>query len=91
MFYSNGEIEIIMIYHNIFWHLLSLQCGNSKLLTYFMYLLLFVILSMTTSFRAPKHVWTKKKDGTVVECLVELVFVDGWKLDNGTFRPGCLV
>ena len=23
-----------------------------------------------------------------MECLVELVFADGWKLDNDTFKPG---
>ncbi|KAA0037606.1 retrotransposon protein [Cucumis melo var. makuwa] len=28
---------------------------------------------MTTSSRAPKHVWTKEEEGTLVECLVDLV------------------
>ncbi|TYJ97710.1 retrotransposon protein [Cucumis melo var. makuwa] len=38
---------------------------------------------MTTSSRASKHVWTKKEEGTLVECLVDLVSMGGWKSDNG--------
>ncbi|KAA0066131.1 retrotransposon protein [Cucumis melo var. makuwa] len=45
---------------------------------------------MTSSFHAPKHVWTKEEETTLVECLVELVPTDGWKSDNGTFQPGYL-
>ncbi|TYK18963.1 retrotransposon protein [Cucumis melo var. makuwa] len=44
---------------------------------------------MSTSNRAPRHVWTKE-EGTLVECLMELVSMEGWKSDNGTFRPGYL-
>ena len=54
-----------------------------------MYLFSFVIFSMTTSSRAPKHVWTKEED-TLVEYLVELVSIGTWKSNNGTFRPGYL-
>ena len=64
---------------------LSRECGNVKLLTCFMYLLSFIICSMTTSSRAPKHVWTKEEEDTLVKCLVE--FTGGWKFENGTFRP----
>ncbi|TYK05017.1 retrotransposon protein [Cucumis melo var. makuwa] len=28
---------------------------------------------MSTSSRAPRHIWTKEKEGTLVECLMELV------------------
>ncbi|KAL0546077.1 hypothetical protein IC582_015982 [Cucumis melo] len=45
---------------------------------------------MSTSNRAPRHVWTKEEDGTLVECLMELVSMGGWKSDNGTFHPGYL-
>ncbi|KAA0036695.1 retrotransposon protein [Cucumis melo var. makuwa] len=45
---------------------------------------------MSTSNRAPRHVWTKEKEGTLVECLMELVSMGGWKSDNGTFCPGYL-
>ncbi|KAA0049647.1 retrotransposon protein [Cucumis melo var. makuwa] len=45
---------------------------------------------MTTSLRALKHVWTKEEEGTLVECLVDLVSMEGWKSDNGTFRPSYL-
>ncbi|TYK22917.1 retrotransposon protein [Cucumis melo var. makuwa] len=37
---------------------------------------------MTTSSRAPKHVWKKQQKDTFVECLVELVSIGGWKSDN---------
>ncbi|KAA0042476.1 retrotransposon protein [Cucumis melo var. makuwa] len=37
---------------------------------------------MTTSSRAPKHVWTKEEEDTLVECLVQLVSIRGWKSDN---------
>ncbi|KAL4032952.1 hypothetical protein IC575_006035 [Cucumis melo] len=42
---------------------------------------------MSTSNRAPRHVWTREEEGTLVECLMELVSMGGWKSDNGTFRP----
>ncbi|KAA0057233.1 retrotransposon protein [Cucumis melo var. makuwa] len=45
---------------------------------------------MSTSNRALRHVWTKEEEGTLVECLMELVSMGGWKSDNGTFRPGYL-
>uniref|UniRef100_A0A9I9EKJ2 Myb/SANT-like domain-containing protein n=1 Tax=Cucumis melo TaxID=3656 RepID=A0A9I9EKJ2_CUCME len=45
---------------------------------------------MSTSNRAPRYVWTKEEEGTLVECLMELVSMGGWKSDNGTFRPGYL-
>ncbi|KAA0060132.1 retrotransposon protein [Cucumis melo var. makuwa] len=45
---------------------------------------------MSTSNCVPRHVWTKEKEGTLVECLMELVSMGGWKLDNGTFCPGYL-
>ncbi|XP_031739738.1 uncharacterized protein LOC116403265 [Cucumis sativus] len=45
---------------------------------------------MTSSSRAPKHVWTKEEEATLVECMVELVSAGGWKSNNGTFRPGYL-
>ncbi|KAL4035529.1 hypothetical protein IC575_004231 [Cucumis melo] len=45
---------------------------------------------MSTSNRAPRHVWTREEEGTLVECLMELVSMGGWKSDNGTFRPGYL-
>ncbi|KAL0537447.1 hypothetical protein IC582_026425 [Cucumis melo] len=37
-----------------------------------------------------QYVWTKEEEGTLVECLMELVSMGGWKSDNGTFRPGYL-
>ncbi|KAA0061279.1 retrotransposon protein [Cucumis melo var. makuwa] len=43
-----------------------------------------------TSICAPRHVWTKEEEGTLMECLMELVSMGGWKSDNGTFRPGYL-
>ncbi|KAL4023499.1 hypothetical protein IC575_017257 [Cucumis melo] len=46
--------------------------------------------NMSTSNRAPRHVWTREEEGTLVECLMELVSMGGWKSDNGTFRPGYL-
>ncbi|KAL4026023.1 hypothetical protein IC575_014430 [Cucumis melo] len=42
------------------------------------------------STRAPRHVWTKEEKDTLVECLMELVSMEGWKSDNGMFRPGYL-
>ncbi|KAA0054336.1 retrotransposon protein [Cucumis melo var. makuwa] len=45
---------------------------------------------MSTSNRAPRHVWTKEEEGALVECLMELVSMGGWKSDNGTFHPGYL-
>ncbi|KAL4034853.1 hypothetical protein IC575_003522 [Cucumis melo] len=45
---------------------------------------------MSTSNRAPRHVWTREEEGTLVECLMELVSMGGWKSDNGTFRQGYL-
>ncbi|KAL4010948.1 hypothetical protein IC575_027990 [Cucumis melo] len=45
---------------------------------------------MSTSNRAPRHVWTKEEEGILVECLMELVSMGGWKSDNGMFRPGYL-
>ncbi|KAA0056586.1 retrotransposon protein [Cucumis melo var. makuwa] len=42
---------------------------------------------MSTSNRAPRYVWTKEEEGTLVECLMEFVSMGGWKSDNGTFRP----
>ncbi|KAA0033261.1 retrotransposon protein [Cucumis melo var. makuwa] len=45
---------------------------------------------MSTSNRAPRHVWTKEEEGSLVECLMELVSMGGWKSDNGTFRLGYL-
>ncbi|KAA0066979.1 retrotransposon protein [Cucumis melo var. makuwa] len=45
---------------------------------------------MSTSTRAPRHAWTKEKDGTLVECLMELVLMEEWKSDNDTFRLGYL-
>ncbi|KAA0058991.1 retrotransposon protein [Cucumis melo var. makuwa] len=45
---------------------------------------------MSTSNRAPRHVWTKEEDDTLMECLMELVSMGGWKSNNGTFRLGYL-
>ena len=45
---------------------------------------------MATSSCALKNVWTKEEKVTLVECLVELVSMGGWKSDNDTFRPGYL-
>ncbi|KAL0559409.1 hypothetical protein IC582_004018 [Cucumis melo] len=45
---------------------------------------------MSISNCDPRHVWTKEEEGTLVECLMELVSVRGWKSDNGTFCPGYL-
>ncbi|KAL4038216.1 hypothetical protein IC575_001824 [Cucumis melo] len=45
---------------------------------------------MSTSNRGPRHVWTKEEEGTLVECLMELVSMGGWISDNGTFPPGYL-
>ncbi|KAA0043534.1 retrotransposon protein [Cucumis melo var. makuwa] len=42
---------------------------------------------MASLSHAPKHVWIKEEEVTLVECLVELVPVVGWKSDNGTFQP----
>ncbi|KAA0048778.1 retrotransposon protein [Cucumis melo var. makuwa] len=41
---------------------------------------------MSTSNRAPRHDWTKEEESTLVECLMELVSMGGWKSDDGTFR-----
>ncbi|KAA0055605.1 retrotransposon protein [Cucumis melo var. makuwa] len=41
--------------------------------------------NMATSSCAPKRVWTKEEEDTLVECLVELVSIGGWKPNNGTF------
>ena len=49
-----------------------------------------MIVSMTSSSRVPKNVWTKEEEATLVESMVELVFAGGWKSDNDTFRPGYL-
>ncbi|TYK10971.1 retrotransposon protein [Cucumis melo var. makuwa] len=46
--------------------------------------------NMTTSSRAPKHVWTKEEDDTLFKCLVKLVSTGGWKSGNGTFWSGYL-
>ena len=51
--------------------------SNVRLLTGSMNSLFSVILSMATSSRALKHVWTKEKDDTIVECLVDLVSMRG--------------
>ncbi|TYK11986.1 retrotransposon protein [Cucumis melo var. makuwa] len=45
---------------------------------------------MSTSNCAPRHVWMKEEEGILVECLMELVSMRGWKSDNGTFCPGYL-
>ncbi|TYK07140.1 retrotransposon protein [Cucumis melo var. makuwa] len=45
---------------------------------------------MSTSNRAPRHVWTEEAEGSLVECLMKLVSIGGWKSDNGRFRPGYL-
>ncbi|TYK22897.1 retrotransposon protein [Cucumis melo var. makuwa] len=66
---------------------LSRKCGIVKLLTHSMYFLSFGIINMTTSSRAPKHVWTKKEEDSLVECSVELVSIGGWKSNNSTFWP----
>ena len=47
-------------------------------------------VNMTCSSCAPKHVWMKEEEATLVECMVEFVSARGWKSDNGTFRPGYL-
>lgn len=47
-----------------------------------------IFTSMTTSFRALKHIWTKEKELSLVECLVDLVSAGGWKSGNSTFRRG---
>ncbi|KAA0054052.1 retrotransposon protein [Cucumis melo var. makuwa] len=38
---------------------------------------------MSISTRALRHVWTKEEEGTLVECLIELLSMGGWKSDNG--------
>ncbi|KAA0049785.1 retrotransposon protein [Cucumis melo var. makuwa] len=38
----------------------------------------------------PKHVWTKKEEDTLVECLMELMSAGRWNSDNGIFRLGYL-
>ncbi|KAA0060298.1 retrotransposon protein [Cucumis melo var. makuwa] len=45
---------------------------------------------MTSSSRAPKHVWTKEEEATLLKCLVELVSIGGWKSNNRMFRSGYL-
>ena len=45
---------------------------------------------MASSSRAPKHVWTKEEEATLVDCIVELVSAGGWKSNNGTFWSGYL-
>ncbi|TYK23166.1 retrotransposon protein [Cucumis melo var. makuwa] len=45
---------------------------------------------MTTSSRAPKHVWNKEEEDTLVECLVQLVSTRGWKSDNEMQGPLCI-
>ena len=52
------------------------KCGNVKLLMASMNFLSFLILNMATSSRAPWHVWTKKEEDTLVECLVDLVVME---------------
>ncbi|KAA0052026.1 retrotransposon protein [Cucumis melo var. makuwa] len=43
-----------------------------------------------SSSRLPKHNWTKKEEAGLIECLVELVNVGGWRSDNRTFWLGYL-
>ncbi|KAA0033168.1 putative nuclease HARBI1 [Cucumis melo var. makuwa] len=46
--------------------------------------------SIATTLRLPKHSCIKEEETWMVECLVELVNVGGWRSDNGTFRAGYL-
>ena len=48
------------------------------------------IVSMASSSRNPKHAWTRAEESCLVSCLVDLVSVEGWRSDNGTFRPSYL-
>ncbi|TYK05827.1 retrotransposon protein [Cucumis melo var. makuwa] len=45
---------------------------------------------MATSSYASKHVWRKEEEGTLEECLVDLVSMKGWKSNNNSFWPGYL-
>lgn len=49
-----------------------------------------LIYSIATTLRLPKHSCIKEEETWMVECLVELVNVGGWRSDNGTFRAGYL-
>uniref|UniRef100_A0A9I9E8F1 Retrotransposon protein n=1 Tax=Cucumis melo TaxID=3656 RepID=A0A9I9E8F1_CUCME len=42
---------------------------------------------MTSSSKAPKYLWTKEEESTLVECLMELVSTSSWRFDNGIFKP----
>ncbi|TYK08370.1 retrotransposon protein [Cucumis melo var. makuwa] len=37
--------------------------------------------------KAPKHLWMKEEEATLVKCLVTLVTTGGWRSDNGTLDP----
>lgn len=53
------------------------------------YNILFILIQMTSSStKTHKHVWTDEEDKELVQCLVQLVQREGWRVDNGTFRPG---
>ena len=76
-------IKIIVTYpiQDLNCHFMSLI-----LLFYIFNLLPLIIFSMETSSSAPKHVWTKEEE----ETLLELISMGGWKSDNGTFRLGIM-
>ena len=57
--------------------LLCIYYYNSTLLTYFVYLLSFVIVNMKSLSRAPKHVWTKEEGGHS-SCVFSGVGFWGW-------------
>ena len=41
--------------------------------------------------KAPKHLWMKEEEATLVKCLVTLVTAGGWRSKNGTLDPGTIV
>ncbi|KAA0057339.1 glycine-rich cell wall structural protein 1-like [Cucumis melo var. makuwa] len=44
---------------------------------------------MATLSCAPKHECTNEEEGTLIDCLVELVSTSGWKSDNEMWWPAC--
>ena len=86
MIYINENLYIPMIYTEVvsFSYVFSVTIGHYLRTNVF---IVIFIVSMASSSREPKHVWTKEEEATLVECLVELVSAGRWRSNNGTFRP----
>lgn len=70
------------------YYLVNLFLYLHILLTIFFFIHWFI--NMVSSSRNPKHPWTKAEETCLVDCLVDLVFAEGWRSDNRTFWSGYL-